>query len=634
MKVNRLIHLIIFLLALNRITIGGEIEYFRHVEIDNLHAINTRYQIDSSIADTVNCFKVEYDGEDRIERITYMKDGLPANQDEGKWSGFFIKREKNSEAWWYEDVNGTLCFVDTNLALMVYSLENDSVPLSLTDYDEQGEITEDSAGVAQYVFETDESCHVIRMLRLNAEGDTITDNLGYYETQYGYSENEDSVEMANYGTNGRLSNALSGSAIMHARYDSLGNSIEIRFFDENKNPVIDKLLNAATVRIEYDKNGYISSMRRLDTKARPMPIDDDPWPRLEADYSDRGKPIEFRYYGQDEVLKLRIRNNQQGKIIEQCFFGPDGELRIDKVAGFARFIVKYDESGNDIESSYQGPDSQLVEPPGMGYARVTTAFDKNGNPIENRTYGSDNELIEHPTTGSAIIQWDRDIKGRITEVRSLGADGKLKDDIKAGTAIVRIKYDKLGNEIEKATYGADGKLKNAVGREYSISRFKYDDKGRITECSAFGPDEKPVLLKAGYSKTHTKYDRDGNLIEDSYYGTDGKLIIAPELGFARAQYKYDENGNFIEDSNFGAENEPIVWSKGGYFKSVRKYDSQGRLIEACFYDVDGSLMEMKGSDVAVIHFKYDADGNLIEKIMFDKNMNVSSKTNSIEDLGR
>jgi hypothetical protein len=633
MSLARWIHLAVLLLAFYCISIGGEIEYFRHVEIDNLYTIDTRYKIDKSLSDTVNCFKVEYDNKKRIKEITYMKDGKPSDQDESRWAKLFINRDKNSEARRYEGISGALCFADTNLALMVYSLKDDGALSLLTNYDKQGKVTEDSTGVAQYIFDVDDSDRVIKTIRLNATEDTITDKLGFCETRYLYDTHGNNSEEANYGKDGKLLNWLSGAAIVRGKFDSLGNPIEARSFDENGIPVVEKTVNAAIVRLRYDNNGYINSMRLYGADNQLMPIDDNPYPMLEADYSDRGNPIEYRYFGSDEKLRMLIRKNEHSDFVEQCYFGPDGKLRIDRVKGYARNIVNRDKNGNIIEESYQGPDSQLVMPPEIGYARQEIVYNTNGYPIEARYFGSDNKLKEQGGTGCAILQWDHDGEDRITEVRCFGNDGEPKEDAETGIAIVRVKYDVMGNEIEKSTFGVDGRLKNAIGKEYSISRFKYDKEGRLIEYSAYGPNGKPVIMKnAGYAMARTKYDLHGNRIEDSYYGTDGNLILARGLGFARSQCKYDENGNLIEDSNFGAQNEPIVWSKGGYFKSKRKYDSQERLIEASFYDVDGALMERKGSDVAVIRFKYDDDRNIIEKIMFDKNMNVSSKTKSFEDF--
>jgi len=95
-----------------------------------------------------------------------------------------------------------------------------------------------------------------------------------------------------------------------------------------------------------------------------------------------GKVERETYGGQPDAwvstTKMPLRDDR-GNILEQAFFGLDGQPKLAK-GGYAKVTQAFDDRGNVVEVITFGLDGRWIVDQD-GYARMTLAYDDKGNPV-------------------------------------------------------------------------------------------------------------------------------------------------------------------------------------------------------------------------------------------------------------
>jgi len=56
----------------------GEVKYYRHLNMSKIHDLAFTYPIDPKDYKNINCFAVEYDNNNRVEKVVYLRRGKRA----------------------------------------------------------------------------------------------------------------------------------------------------------------------------------------------------------------------------------------------------------------------------------------------------------------------------------------------------------------------------------------------------------------------------------------------------------------------------------------------------------------------------------------------------------------------------
>jgi hypothetical protein len=260
---------------------GATYNYFRHIEINDTRYIKASYQIDSTEANSINCYKMTFDDSGRLSEIAFQKRGMVAPCPDKPYSRLFIAYGGDLEIWHYTNSDNAPSFADTNIFAQIYEMDNNGNPKTLTNLGDSGEAVEDSAGRAKYILTCDLNGRVVKSLRQNGSGDTIVDGDGLYEVRYAYDSMGELIEIANFGRDGKLKNSAVGEALTKIGYDSLGNEFQRSYFDEHSRLVISNYSKAAVIKKEFDRDGNIVSVSHFGPDGKYARQDELDYPKAE-----------------------------------------------------------------------------------------------------------------------------------------------------------------------------------------------------------------------------------------------------------------------------------------------------------------------------------------------------------------
>jgi hypothetical protein len=340
-----------------------KVKYYKHANTINIKDFSLRYPIDENLAKSANCYRIQFDLKNRVIDFRYFEDGKPALKKAlnsgDSFARLTIEYSDSGEIWRYLDPNGRHDFPDSNISYISYLYNSKGYPVEKINYGLKGNIIEDTAGVAKYLYTNDENGRIVKVLRTNIQGDTIIDNNGEYERRLYYGDKGYIIEDANYSAKNELLDNNKGVAITKYQYDEFCNISQISFLNSKRRPVLDGNLNAAIVKTEYDNSGNIINMACYGLDNSQATEDSNLISRITASYDEKGNRLSLtanNYDSTSTVGNLRMWFDEAGnKIKTVTIFNAKAK------SGLAKLEVLYDTAGNAIAKTYYDKEGNIIK---------------------------------------------------------------------------------------------------------------------------------------------------------------------------------------------------------------------------------------------------------------------------------
>lgn len=372
--------LIIIIILINSCAKKGS-KYYRHIKVNGRYAIMGTYPVAEELGGKINCYHFIFDDKGKLDTIESLHNGKISART-------IIEYTKGFEKRIFQDSKGR-AKPNNGVYSIRLKLDEGDHPISLSNYNKEGDLGKDSSGIAQRLWTLDKKGGQIKVSYFDEKGNRVKEG-NIYERRFRYDDNDNLIESASYSADGQQVDSEPGDiAVYRWQYDKKGNTVEERTYGKDDQLKEREDCGYAIVRYKYDENGYST---------------------------------EQSYYGTDEQIKER------------------------KGWGIAIIRYNYDDRGNPIEKKFYGSDNQLKECVGLGIATIRWKYDNNGNLIEEEYSGTDGKLKEDEYKGIAITRYKYDEQGNLEEWKYMGIDEKLKEY--HGKATFRFKYDGDGNIIK------------------------------------------------------------------------------------------------------------------------------------------------------------------------------------------
>jgi serine/threonine protein kinase len=414
-------------------------------------------------------------------------------------------------------------------------------------------------------------------------------------------------------------------------YDTLGNEIRRKFFDENGDFV---KINGDYCQIEclFDEKNNIIKVIYENSDGKPASTDDGVAIHS-CERDSYGRQIKYSLYDKDEKLTesngwayRTYKYDDFGNISEAEWFKADGKtysskkLIYDPVTNFNTAVIWRDEDGSVSSEEYY-------------------EYDNIGNVIKEYCLDEDKKL------DGVVTHYEYDGQNRVTKRYATDLDNKrinFRDELyceirneqydvfsnvlvksfwdtegnpavyKPGVHKYEQKFDYRGKPIYEISYGTDGnpaKIKDVEGKVV------YDVRGNMTELSVYDGHGNPSLGSDGFYKKVMTYDSKNKELTCEYYGTDNQPIVSAVLGYHKRQYTYDDKGNTLTEEYYDENKNPMINAYKGYFKVQYTYDDKGKTTKIENFGTSNESINENKVWAKIIN-TYDGNGNLTQKEWF------------------
>lgn len=406
------------------------------------------------------------------------------------------------------------------------------------------------------------------------------------------------------GLKGELVETTDGYAYDKAKFDSIGNLIEISFYGKN-NQLMPYKGTYACYRNQYNARNQIVKTIYYGTDMKPHA---------------------------DEVgvtCTVNEYDEKMGNLIRRAFYSDENAKNLVlNSEGISGWISKYDDYGNEIERSFFNASNGLCLSK-YGYARWTATYDSKGYMLKKRYYNVSNSLTICNEDGCAGFNYKYDNHGNVTDIYYIGTDGNLS----ASKFVEHYKYDNFANRTECAFTDRTGNPTLYQGYYKSVSKF--DQRRHELETRYYNKSGQLSLVGKKYAIIKYKYDLYGNVIENSYWISDTKPGLDENNVFKRIK-EYNQMGKITREVNYDSKGNPTAY-KGGAPEGRAKYDQRGNQVEVSCWDGKGHLIKGDGG-FAVYRSSYNARNQILETRYYDVNNklrtdNYAILRNTYDDYG-
>jgi hypothetical protein len=365
--------------------------------------------------------------------------------------------------------------------------------LLITNFNLSGDTMYDENLAAAYLCKTDNNRNIISSVRIDKNGNTISDNKPY-EIKYEYDNFGWKSGESYFNKNTKPFINKGGYVKIKFLNDEFGNILEESYIG-----VDGKLVNVndyAIKKYKYDHNGnmieksYFDSDNTFTSKGRGYAI-------CRRSFNTEGKLTEKRFY---DIFENLIEGcSKQASIIKYIYerntifiLYYDKDMRFLEMddhwmfnSGYSIEKVSFDNVGNVIESSLLDSSFTAYEKKSTyGFAKRKFKFDQLGNQIEDSYHDKHDRLKEWFGLAVAVSEYD-DYGRKIVE--------QFYDSNNILWSIIKYKYDNDGRLIEESYHDELGVLKNSQSLKCAIQIHEYEENG-IRKQTLFY-DEKNQLVK-------------------------------------------------------------------------------------------------------------------------------------------
>lgn len=516
----------------------------------------------------ISRYKVEYDENGYVKTIHYAnRDNRLIGDQFGIYGKEFLYDEKGriiEER--FLGVNDSLKAMPWGLAYKEKKYDDRGNWIETSYFDQKGKPAMDvKDGIFVYSLEYDKYGNLSALYYRNPDGSLM---IPKKENMYGY-------------------------AGVKFEYDDKGNRVRDMFIGMDGMPSVANT-GVASIKREYDENGYIC---------------------MQSGYNLEGKPTPDKNEGNYSIL---LKNDSVGHILEATYLDEEGKPMIIS-SGYATICNLYDSLGYQTEYSTFDEARNMIAVNGIAITRykydsqgrtVYMAFwDEKGNPCKNEN-------------GIYCIRSEYNELGQQMQLAYYREDGQTLMKLNDGYAVWKAEYDLQGNMVRDEFLDEQGKLcMTSLG--YAVELYEYDDKGNLLQ-NRFCDTESRLVSIYGIAGYNYDYDSRGNLIKFYPVGVNEKPYSEKNI----ETYKYDDLNNQVEIAYWNAAGKPVIHSDG-YHKLVKKYDSKNQIIELKYFGNDDELMNLKGYNYAIARYVYDQYGNIIDEYYFNKEEKAAKDGNGV-----
>ena len=355
-----------------------------------------------------------------------------------------------------------------------------------------------------------------------------------------------------------------GVATYKFAHDAKGRVVEIFFFDRDGRPVLD-IDGVASYGLEYDSQDRLQRLthRGLDGKTAP---NRDGVALRWWEYDEAGNVAATSSHAVNQLLvddsrlgyaQVRLDHDEQGRVIERRYIGPDGSPTVDRhgvhaarrwyddhgnVAmeafydvkmqpaprddtGVARIALTRDDRGRVVSEKYAGPEGNPVARRGWDVAEVRRQYDAHGRPTRREFFDTHGQRTINQVVGAAIIGWKYGERGLTVEEFYLDHLETPTESTASGVAALRFTYNKAGYRTETVTVDAKGLRKPWLGMKFVRTIVEYDNYGNMLRRRLIGFGDRPVAHPVfGYAVIDYVYDARGYLVRTEFRDAAGKLV--------------------------------------------------------------------------------------------------------------
>ena len=342
----------------------NNVGYFRRFYIDDRqYQLRTLDKVDQSIVAKTYCYKVSYDDSMRIAEVEYLRLNKP-EIDQNGFAAMKVYYSKSFEKREFLNPAKRPMKNRKGVYSIILSLNDNKVPISLTNYDNNGVITKDKNGVAEYEWKLDDKNWKIESIYKDVAGNRISDNDSCWFEIYRWNEDKDGFlpEISYYGKDGKLNDGKRNYSTIKMRFDKISeNLLEIRYLN-SKSCLTLNSDSFAIARLEYNKKGNLKMRYFFDQNEQPTNSFNG-FCRIK--YS-------FNRYG-NVTITQGFAKNSGNNFIEQRFLYDDLERIIEKStwmngkklianqSGFAIIKFKYDTKNEPDEIWFYNVANKLID---------------------------------------------------------------------------------------------------------------------------------------------------------------------------------------------------------------------------------------------------------------------------------
>ena len=266
--------------------------YFRKIKIDGRYEVVGRYPISEEMRDSTICYHFVYNENKKLIKVEHLLKGKLHNRKYEKYAQILFEYSDEYETRIFQDSRNRPVAKSEGVYSIRLKLDKNNYYTSLFNYDKQGVLTADHIGVTQYLWTLNVNGFRIKSLRINAKGDRIEGNDGFYEVSWKHDDFGNIIETSTFGTDNQLKESEDGFAIMRWKHDDFGNVTENSYYDADE-------------QLKEDENGF--AVKR--------------WK-----YDEQGICIEIKVYNDTTnlVFKLEYLYDDNGKYIKTVIYDDKG----------------------------------------------------------------------------------------------------------------------------------------------------------------------------------------------------------------------------------------------------------------------------------------------------------------------
>lgn len=577
--------------------------------------------------------KVDYDDQGFATQVSFTDQvGKPMFLNELGASVVKYEYDKNGyvNKTTFCDTKGNIHSSRNGYAIIEQSNDEHGNPVEFWFRDEHNNLCKSNEGVAGFKLEYDSVGNMTKRIGYGVDKSPATINgMNVSGARYAYNDMNQLVKQVNLGKDLTPAPDNNGIVVCTFEYNKRGNITKNSYFKaDEKTPNLCNDGYAGMVTTYDDNTGLLTQCSYLGASGEPVMSLSDHYCTVKYDYDKNGFVSSIRYYDAESRLTLSegiagtdYIHDRNGNVLEDKPIGVNGDL------AYGKLITKYnyDQYNNIIEQSFFDKTSPAVNY--EGWHKVKNTYNSQNQKTEERYYDTKGNLTLHQD-GYAIAKYGYDAQGNTNKVEFFGVDSK-PCTYKEGYSCIKREFDAFGNITKECYFGVDGKPTdpNVIP---PVGIAKYDGQNNIIYAAA--QDGKGNYINHGtdnWAIKRWKYDDQSNLISESYYDINDKPIIGAKEQYHLSNYSYDKQGNLIESKFFGVQKEPILVN--GYHKEVITYDSKNGLeVKREYFGTTGKAVDCNngfhkyvltydGDNVPMTVKYYTAAGKLMATQHYNKN---------------
>lgn len=453
---------------------------------------------------------------------------------------------------------------------------------------------------------------------------------GYVKTVNQYDDHGWLQESAFYDRSGQLVLTKFGGARMTLEYDEFGNTRQVKFFDEHKQP----MPGIASWKFFYGENGQIEKILYFDSEGKPA-YDASGSAGFSQEYKDGrivsqtpldgdGRVTAIRFPGSPPgVAGLQRGYDKSGNITALTFVNKEGEPVAATLGGVARARFEYDDQGTPVEARLFRADGKPISEQD-GFAILRNDYDNSRNLIEEAYFDEHGRPVRGPQkVMKRKMSYDR---GQLFEERYYDGTGEPMASPR-GEAGYRRLYLNAGNTVEYYFDLQNQPLEIPPG--YASKRYQTDHSGKETEVAYLDVHGNSVLID-GCFQQRKEYDFRGNLLARTCLDRLGGQTAFRGYNFAIVRLHYDELGRRTGESFYGPSDAAVA-GPDGVFKKRWSYPRERRdEVEESYLDGSGQPASHPDGYVRRV-LVYGSNGKLEPKSYFgpeNRPVNIVSRSSS------